>query len=285
MTENPHHFKSLSDSNVRVQVTPASAGWKYLSFEVLALEPGESRTLETNGSEVALVPLRGNVRAAVGSSGFELARRDVFAGLPHVLYVPPRHSITLTANGESEIAVGGAPAVGKYPVRLFAPGEMKQELRGGGAAYRQVNHILQHPLPAERLILFEVYVPAGAWSGWPPHCHDGNLNSPYLEEIYYYRFDRPAGFGVHRNYRRDTSFDELFAVRDGDLVLVTQGFHPCSASPAANMYFLNYLAGDLQDAARGTPPVDDPDHAWIKADWRAGVLPLPIAPDASTERR
>ena len=36
---------------------------------------------------------------------------------------------------------------------------MKQEVRGGGVAVRQVNHILAHPLPAERLILFEVYVP------------------------------------------------------------------------------------------------------------------------------
>ena len=42
---------------------------------------------------------------------------------------------------------------------------MKKEFRDGGAARRQVNHVLAAPLPAERLILFEVYVPGGAWFG------------------------------------------------------------------------------------------------------------------------
>lgn len=271
-----HHLKSNAEARARVRVTPDSAGWKFLSFQVLALNAGETFTQETGGSEMALTPLRGNARVNVANQAFEIARRDVFAEPAPVLYVPPRHTLTVTANSDFEFALGGAPAEGKYPVRLFAPHEMKKELRGGGTAFRQVNHLLQHPLPAERLILFEVYVPAGAWSGWPPHCHDGNHGSPYLEETYYYRFDRAAGFGIHRNYRRDTAFDEIFAVRDGDVVLVTQGFHPSGASPAANMYFLNYLAGELRDAARGTPPVEDTDHVWIKADWSGGVLRLPV---------
>lgn len=276
MTNLQHHLQSNPGATMRLEVTPARAGWKYLSFKIIALKPGETHTEQTNGSEFALTPLRGRARAHAADQDFDLARRAVFAEPASVLYVPPGKTVTVTATSDFEFALGGAPAEGKYPVRLFTPGEIKQELRGGGAARRQVNHILQHPLPAERLILFEVYVPAGAWSGWPPHCHDGYMNSPYLEETYYYCFDRPAGFGIHRNYRRDTAFDEIFAVRDGDVVLVTQGFHPSGASPAANMYFLNYLAGELQDQARGTPPVDDPDHAWIKADWSKGMLALPL---------
>jgi len=35
------------------------------------------------------------------------------------------------------------------------------------------------------------------------------------------------------------------------------------------MYFLNYLAIDLLDQALATPPVDDPDFAWLKQDWKA----------------
>ncbi len=276
MNSNPHHLHPNLDSNLRHDITPTRAGWKDLSFKIIALRQGETYTHAANGDEVAIVPLQGSARVNVGQQAFDLARRDVFTEPADVLYAPPRHPITITATSAFECALGGAPAEGKYPARLFAPNEMKQELRGGGAAQRQVNHILAYPLPAERLILFEVYIPAGAWSGWPPHCHDGNMNSPYLEETYYYRFDSPAGFGVHRNYRRDSDLDEMFAVRDGDVVLVTQGFHPSGASPAANMYFLNYLAGDLRDEARGTPPVDDPDHAWIKTDWTARVWTLPM---------
>ncbi len=271
-----HHLKPKFDSNVLINITPQSAGWKYLSFKVIALKAGEKFQQATEGEETALVPLKGEMRIEVGKDRFELRRENFFAELPYVLYAPPRKTIRVEAITDVEFAIGGAPAEGKYPTRLFAPSEMKAEIRGGGAARRQVNHILQHPLPAERLILFEVYVPGGAWSGWPPHCHDGYMGSPYLEEIYYYRIEPQNGFAIHRNYRKDKIFDELFAVQNGDAVLVTQGFHPVAAAPGSNVYFLNYLAGDLLNEARGTPPFDDPDYAWIKDRWTENVLKLPI---------
>ncbi len=259
-----------------MDITPQSAGWKYLSFKAMAIKAGERFQQATEGEEVAFVPLKGEMRVEVDKDRFEIARKNFFAELPHVLYAPPRKTINVEAITNVEFAIGGAPAEGKYPTRLFAPSEMKAEIRGGGAARRQVNHILQHPLPAERLILFEVYVPGGAWSGWPPHCHDGYMGSPYLEEVYYYRLEPQNGFAIHRNYRKDKNFDEMFAVQSGDAVLVTQGFHPVAAAPGSNVYFLNYLAGDLLNEARGTPPYDDPDYAWIKDRWEENVLKLPI---------
>lgn len=263
-------------SEIRIDVTPRSAGWRYLSFRVMALASGEAYTHHTEDTEVALVPLAGEAVVRVGEERFGLTRRSVFAGRPHVLYVPPGRAIRIEAQAAFEFALGGAPAEGRYPLRLFRPDEMRMELRGGGAALRQVNHILAAPLPAERLILFEVYVPGGMWSGWPPHCHDGYAGSPYLEEVYYYRIEPAHGFAIHRNYRRDTDFDEVLPVRHGDLVLVTQGFHPVSAAPGSNIYFLNYLAGDLLDEARATPPLDDPDFAWMKQDWDGRRLRLPV---------
>ena len=83
---------------------------------------------------------------------------------------------------------------------------------------------------------------------------------------------------MHRNYRADHEFDETFTVQNGDLVLVTQGFHSTAAAPNCNLYFLNYLAGELIDEDRGTPPYDDPAFAYIKEDWHADTLPLPIIP-------
>ena len=271
-----HQVHSDQSSQVRLAVTPESAGWRTLSFSALALPAGQTLTHDTGHDEIALVPLAGRGRVSVGGQSFALARESVFHGKPHVLYAPPGARLTVEAATDFEFALGGAPAEGRYPVRLFRPDEMKSEMRGGGAALRQVNHVLAAPLPAERLILFEVYVPGGTWSGWPPHCHDGFGGSPYLEEVYYYRFQPEYGFGVHRNYRRDTAFDEIFTVRHGDAVLVTQGFHPTGAVPGANMYFLNYLAGDLLDEVRATPPLDDPDFAWMRQDWDGQRLKLPI---------
>lgn len=259
-----------------VEITPESAGWKYLGFRVIGLKAGEIYRELTGSNEVALVPLNGSASVQVGDSKFEMERHNIFAQIPEVLYVPPRQEIVATATSNLLFSTGGAPAVGRYPTRLFKPQEMKQEVRGGGAARRQVNHILAHPMPAERLILYEVYVPGGEWSGWPPHCHDGYQGSPYLEETYYYRFDTKEGFGIQRNYRDEDGLDEVFVVHDGDLTLVSAGYHPVVAAPGSNMYFLNYEAGDLLDGGRGTAPYEDPSEVWIKGDWEKHLLKLPI---------
>ena len=271
-----HLLHPDNDAKIKLAVTPESAGWDWLDFSVVALKAGDTIEMATEGREVALVPLRGAGVVEAGGARFELSRRGVFDEKPHVLYVPPGETIRAASDGEFEFALGGAPAEGKYPLRLFHPHELRTELRGGGAANRQVVHILSHPLPAERLILFEVYVTGGNWSGWPPHCHDGYGGSAHLDEVYYFRTDPDTGYTIHRNYRLDNDFNELYAAYDGDLVLVTQGFHSTAPAPNCNLYFLNYLAGELYDDARSTPPYDDPAFAYIKEDWTAHTRSLPI---------
>lgn len=272
-----HLIKPNRQSEVLIDVTPVSAGWQYLSFKVVSLKAGQRYDQDTGGEEIALVPLAGQATLKAGEQQFTVARKGPFAEPPHILYAPPGTALSVTATSDFEFAIGGAPAEGKYPIRLFRPEEMKQEVRGGGVATRQVNHVLAHPLPAERLILFEVYVPGGGYSGWPPHCHDRYAASPYLEEVYYYRINpAKSGYCIHRNYRVDNDFDEVFTVRDGDLVLVTQGFHPVAVPPGSQVYFLNYLAGELLDEKRGTPPYDDPDWGWMKNDYEGNKLDLPV---------
>ncbi len=271
-----NHLKSNHDDMIMLDVTPESAGWTYLSYRVIRLGGEQVYLHRTEGNELALVPLEGSGVVRTDAGDFALKRAGVFQEKPSVLYLPPGHEFGVWAEGSFEFAIGAAPAEGKYPLRLFGPDEIRAEVRGGGAARRQVHHTLAHPLPAERLILYEVYVPGGAWSGYPPHCHDGYGGSAHLDETYYFRTDPADGVALHRNYRRDTDFEELFAVRDRDLVLVTQGFHSTSAAPGSNLYFLNYLAGELLDEARSTPPYDDPDYAWLKEDYTGNLMRLPI---------
>ncbi len=70
-------------------------------------------------------------------------------------------------------------------------------------------------------------------------------------------------------------------MQNGDLVLVTQGYHPVAAAPGCNVYFLNFLAGELLDEARARPPLDDSRYAWIKENWEGNRLELPIARDTA----
>jgi len=276
MSDEPHHLAPTTDGTVRVDVTPTSAGWKYLSFAVIELAAGQTHTSLLTDRETAIVPLSGAGTVQAGDRSFALARESVFTQMPQVLYAPPGTSLSVTTEGAFSFAIGSAPAEGRYPLRLFEPGEMKSELRGGGTSYRQVNHILAMPLPAEHLILYEVYVPRGTWAGWAPHCHDGREGSPYLEEVYWFQMDPANGFILHRNWRDDEGFDEQFVVKQGDTVLVTKGYHSTVACPTSHMYFLNYLAGDLVDDDRRTPPCFHADYTWIVDDWSAGAWELPI---------
>lgn len=276
MSDELHHIAPTTDGTVRVDVTPASAGWRYLSFAVVELAAGQTHASLLTDRETAIVPLSGVGTVHAGDRSFSLARESVFTQMPQVLYAPPGTALTLSTDGAFSFAIGSAPAEGRYPLRLFEPGEMKSELRGGGTSYRQVNHVLAMPLPAEHLILYEVYVPRGTWAGWAPHCHDGREGSPYLEEVYWFQMDPANGFILHRNWRDDEGFDEQFVVRQGDAVLVTKGYHSTVACPTSHMYFLNYLAGDLVDDDRRTPPCFHADYTWIVDDWSAGAWELPI---------
>ncbi|MDH4307626.1 MAG: 5-deoxy-glucuronate isomerase [Acidimicrobiia bacterium] len=270
-----HHLRASPGSRVH-DVTPESAGWRYLSFAVVTLAEGETFEHAGDGREVAVVPLSGSLSVEAGTLTGSLERDSVFTAQPTVLYATPGTPIALSATSTATFAIGGAPAEGRYETRFIAPPEMRSEIRGGGAATRQVSHVLAHPIEAERLILYEVHVPRGGWSGWPPHCHDGYEGSPYLEETYYFRLDPGDGWAVHRNYRLDEPFDETFAVGDGDLVLVTKGFHSSVASPGHNMWFLNYLAGELLDDARKTLPFFQPEYRWIDGRWDEGAWELPV---------
>jgi len=271
-----NHLKSNTDQMIVLDVRPESANWQYLSFRIVRIRDQQVYLHQTKHTELALVPLEGAGTVQTSASDFPLSRVGVFQEKPSVLYIPPGQEFGVVSEGSFEFALGAAPAEGKYPMRLFRPAEIRSELRGGGAARRQVHHTLSHPLPAERLILYEVYVPGGAWSGYPPHCHDGYGGSAHLDETYYFRTDPANGLALHHNYRRDNDFEEIFAVRDRDLVLVTQGFHSTSAAPGSNLYFLNYLAGELIDDDRKTPPYDDPDYAWLKEDYTRNLMRLPL---------
>lgn len=268
-----------------IEVTPASAGWSNVAFAVVAVTADAAHVDELAERETAIVTLSGRGRVVVDGEAHDIARESVFAEVGRIVYVPPSTPFRVETDTAVTVAVGSAPAEGRYPARVIEPSEMRSEIRGGGQSYRQVIHSLAHPLPAERLIIYEVYIPRGTWAGWPPHRHDGVEGSPYLEETYYFRLDRPEGYVLHRNFNDGAApsgepgdFDEVSVARDGDVVMVPMGYHTTVASPGSNMYFLNYLAGDLIGDDRRTPPCFHSDHTWIEADWEAGAWSLPVVP-------
>lgn len=254
-------------------LTADSAGWRYLGVDICTLAAGEQITVDSITHETALVLVEGAVHVHGSGLDSAIARTSVFNAMADLTYIPPGSPVTVTAHETSELALGTAPAKGLHPARIVRRHEMTAVVRGGGPAVRQVVSPLEHPVPAESLVVYEGWVPRGNWTGWPPHRHDGVDGSPYLEETYYYRFDRPVGFGYHRNWAADLRYDESTPIRDRTLVPVPRGWHLSTAGPAANMWLLNFLAGSPGDRPRR--PCFDPDETWITDDWTRGLMALP----------
>ena len=81
----------------------------------------------------------------------------------------------------------------------------------------------------DSLLVTEVFTPAGNWSSYPSHRHDEDdfPRITYLEETYYHRLNPKDGWAVQRVYTDDGALDVCMAVKDGDVVLVPRGHHPC----------------------------------------------------------
>ena len=171
-----------------VRVTPESAGWTYVGFEVVQVDGTFERREETR--ETCVVVLAGTCdlfAGDVGASG--VGRETVFAGPAVALYVPPR--VAWTAEGRAELAICTAPAEGRLPARLLDSPTLLT--RGEGNEERAIANILMEDEPAESLLVTEVVTPRGHWSSYPPHKHDTDdpPNETLLEETYYHRL-RPA---------------------------------------------------------------------------------------------
>ncbi len=247
-----------------VKVTPESAGWEYVGFEVLRLKDGRTIERRADGEEVCLVLLSGycTISTADGDEWRDIGGRDsVFEGPAYALYLPPGMDYRVEADTHVELAVASAPARNGTDPLLVRPEDVEVEMRGSGNAERRIHPILMENRPAERLLVVEVLTPQGHWSSYPPHKHDRDdrPRETYLEETYYHRFRREGGFAFQTVYTEDRSLDETVTFHDGDVVLVPRGYHAVSTPPGYDLYYLNVMAGPVRE----WKIKNDPEHEWL----------------------
>lgn len=257
--------KNTPAANGEVQkVTPQSAGWEYVGFEMYHLKQGQVLSFETEGTEACFVLVSGKATVNADGQLFEGIgnRTTPFERIPpYSVYVPSHKSVQITAKTYLELAVCRAPSEGNLPVRLIAPEQVGVEKRGYGNNKRLVHNILPETESADSLLVVEVFTDEGNTSSFPSHKHDqkNNENETYLEETYYHRFEPSQGFCLQRVYTDDRSLDECMAVYDGDVVQVPKGYHPVSTIAGYNNYYLNVMAGPV----RKWRFTWEKDHAWI----------------------
>jgi 5-deoxy-glucuronate isomerase len=278
--------RSSPDQDVYQSITSSEAGWKQLNFSARTLRSGQKWTGETGDNEYLFVLLAGNFSAKTSAGSWETSngRKDVFNGLPHALYLPKHTQFEITPAGSFlDIACGWCIAEQSFPAHFIIPKDVLKmgiEYRGGDNASRQINRILPPGSKANRLVCVEVYTPSGNWSSFPAHKHDtrktdpttGELKEACLEEIYFYKIDKPQGFAIQKVYTDDRSLDEIAEAHNNDVVLVPKGYHPVVAGHGYNVYYLNFLAGSDQSLASS----DDPDHKWIYGTWKGMDPRIPV---------
>ena len=274
-----------------LSITPESAGWELISFQARRLNEGRSWSFSNGENESAIVNLSGtySIESNFGNWTNFGGRTSVFAGGGSALYLPRGSEFTITAETSGEYAVAWVPTDQDNDAWLITPDQVSSSIRGGDNVSRQINDLLPPESPVHRLVLVEVYTPSGNWSSYPPHKHDvhiedndGNLIEADLEEIYFYKIDKPDGYAYQRVYTDNQSplhqagkpIDSLMKAVENSAVLVPEGYHPVVSAPGYMTYYLNVLAGSAQSLANQ----DDPNYSWVKESYQNVDERLPLYP-------
>jgi 5-deoxy-glucuronate isomerase len=247
-----------------INVTPESAGWRHIGFQVHRLNAGQTQRGGASDRETCLVVLTGSADILVEGERFERigSRSSLFDdAAPGAVYAPAGLNYSVTAKGDVELAVCSAPGKAGHAPREIAAADMSREVRGGGTNTRYVRNILPQTKEADSLLVVEVITPGGHWSSYPPHKHDTATlgKETVLEETYYHRLMPPQGFAFQRVYTDERDLDETVCVHDGDVVLVPRGYHPVGAAHGYDLYYLNVMAGP----ERNWVYRNDPQHEWL----------------------
>lgn len=266
-------WQDQTDPRVISRVTPEQAGWQFLTMEARRLPHHEVWEAYTGEHEMAIVLLGGVCSLETTRGNWERVGRrlNVFSGMPYAFYLPRRTDFRLRAQSEvCELAAAWTPTDQDHPIRLVTPADVSIELRGSENASRQINSIIPPGSDCQRLVAVEVYTPGGNWSSYPPHKHDGHTVAPDgtlieadLEEIYFYKIDKPEGYAIQQVYTADRRLDELVRAQDNDAVLIPEGYHPVVSAYGYTTYYLNFLAGSAQSLAN----TDDPAYTHIRLGW------------------
>ncbi len=277
-----------NDPDLILSTTPKEAGWEYISFQARRLSAGGFWSFASGENELAIIILSGDISISSNRGEWQgIKRQDVWTSAATALYLPRRTEFTITAKRDSEFAVTWVPTDEDHEPWLIRPQDVPISVRGGDNVSRQINDLLPPGSPVHRLVLVEVYTPSGNWSSYPPHKHDvhieddaGKLIEADLEEVYFYKIDKPEGYAYQRVYTDENSplhqagtpIDALVRAENNCAVLVPEGYHPVVSAPGYTTYYLNVLAGSAQSLANQ----DDPKFTWVKESYRGTDSRLPL---------
>lgn len=225
-----------------------------MDIDVYKMKKGDTLKFFDKDNETAILLTEGNITYNFDGKTEKAYRKDVFSEAPYCLHMCKGHEARVTADTDSEIIVQKTKNDKIFDTKFYTPAENKIELMGDkqweGTAKREVLTVFDYfNAPYSNMVIGEVITKAGRWSSYVPHSH-------HQPEVYYFKFEKPQGFGA--------AFvgDEVFKSADGSCVRIPGGLtHPMTAAPGYNMYYcwmIRHLENDPW-----TTRDNDPAHVWL----------------------
>ena len=213
-----------------ISITPKNTAARHLHFGRIVLDATDAPiTFSTGERETGFICLRGQAKI----NEYELARYDA-------LYVP--RDFEVKVSGNCDVAEVAAPVSRRYPVRFVRFADVQKDATlhfhtGSAASERDVNIVIGKNVDAGRILAGVTFSRPGNWTSWPPHEH-----ARMLEEAYLY-IDMPdPAWGVQFVYNDPKNPELVTVVREGDVVLMPQGYHPNVSAPGGTINFLWMMA-------------------------------------------
>jgi 5-deoxy-glucuronate isomerase len=221
----------------RNSVKPGDTAARYLHYGRITLDAGDAaEEFSSNDHEIGLICLNGSATVTTGGESFQLNQYDA-------VYVPRDSEIEIEPGDSGcDLAEVSAPVEKRYPVKFVSYKEVRENPRlhliaGKPPAERDLNVLIGANVEAGRIMAGVTFSTPGNWTSWPPHEH-----SKLLEEAYLF-IDMPApSFGVQFVYTDPQKPELVQVVREGDCVLMPQGYHPNVAAPGGQINFLWMMA-------------------------------------------
>jgi 5-deoxy-glucuronate isomerase len=225
-----------------------------MDITIYRMNQGEVLEFNEKEKETAILLLEGTVEYHWLTNSERAERSDVFTQQPFCLHVCKDTQVTLTAIKQCEILVQATINKNSFDAHYYTPEECKIELMGEtqweGTAKREVLTVFDYNnAPYSNMVMGEVITKAGRWSSYIPHSH-------VQPEVYYYKFEKPQGFGA--------AFigENVYKVADGSAASIPGGLtHPQTAAPGYNMYYC-WMIRHLYNNPWTTRD-NDPQHEWL----------------------
>ena len=227
-----------------LSVSPGATASRNLYYGRIILEAGDAPVSFTNGErETALICLNGSGSVVVDGQIFTFGRYDA-------LYIPRDSAIDVSSDGDFDVAEIAAPVEKQYPLQFVAFEEIRKDpslhfTAGKPPTERDLNILIGKNIEAGRIMAGVTFSSDGNWTSFPPHEHQD-----LLEEAYLY-IDMPTPqWGIQMVYTNLDQPELVQIVREGDVVLMPQGYHPNVAAPGGSINFLWMMAANNEGVDR-----------------------------------